>query len=116
MRIKDYFGGIGNIYISSKDSKFMVRSLDEVLKIITHFDNYPRPGVGLASPATFSRRRLKFNNLTLASPARLALLPSDPTDPKAGGPTQKKADYVLFRRVVEIMQKKGILLLRVYKK
>ena len=41
MRIKDYFGGIGNIYISSKDSKFMVRSLDEVLKIISHFDNYP---------------------------------------------------------------------------
>jgi hypothetical protein len=41
MRIKDYFGGIGNIYISSKDSKFMVRSLDEILKIISHFDNYP---------------------------------------------------------------------------
>ena len=41
MRLKDYFGGIGNIYISSKDSKFMVRSLDEVLKIISHFDNYP---------------------------------------------------------------------------
>lgn len=40
-RIKDYFGGIGNIYSSSKDSKFMVRSLDEILKIISHFDNYP---------------------------------------------------------------------------
>nr|YP_009262006.1 LAGLIDADG endonuclease [Chrysoporthe austroafricana]AMX22081.1 LAGLIDADG endonuclease [Chrysoporthe austroafricana] len=39
--IKDYFGGIGNIYITSKDSKFLVRSLDEILKIVLHFDNYP---------------------------------------------------------------------------
>jgi hypothetical protein len=41
MRIKDYFGGIGNIYISTKDSTFVVRSLDDILKIISHFDNYP---------------------------------------------------------------------------
>lgn len=41
MRIKDYFGGIGNIYTTSKESKFTVRSLDDILKIILHFDNYP---------------------------------------------------------------------------
>jgi hypothetical protein len=41
MGIKDYFGGIGNIYTTSKDSKFFVRSLDDILKIISHFDNYP---------------------------------------------------------------------------
>lgn len=41
MRIKNYFGGIGNIYTNSKDSKFTVRSLDDILKILLHFDNYP---------------------------------------------------------------------------
>lgn len=41
MRIKIYFGGIGNINTNSKDSSFTVRSLDEILKIILHFDNYP---------------------------------------------------------------------------
>jgi len=41
MQIKDYFGGIGNIYISKDKSRFTVRSLDDILKIITHFDNYP---------------------------------------------------------------------------
>lgn len=41
MSIKNYFGGIGNIYTTSKDSKFTVRSLDDILKIILHFDNYP---------------------------------------------------------------------------
>jgi len=41
MQIKAYFQGIGNIYISGDKSKFTVRSLDEILKIITHFDNYP---------------------------------------------------------------------------
>jgi len=39
--IKDYFGGIGNIYTTSKDSKFLVRSLDEILKIVSHFYSYP---------------------------------------------------------------------------
>ena len=41
MQIKAYFQGIGNIYVSGDKSKFTVRSLDEILKIITHFDNYP---------------------------------------------------------------------------
>lgn len=41
MQIKDYFGGIGNIYISKDKSRFTVRSLDDILKIIAHFDNYP---------------------------------------------------------------------------
>ena len=41
MQIKAYFQGIGNIYISGDKSKFTVRSLDDILKIITHFDNYP---------------------------------------------------------------------------
>jgi hypothetical protein len=41
MQIKDYFGGIGNIYISKDKSRFTVRFLDHILKIITHFDNYP---------------------------------------------------------------------------
>jgi len=41
MQIKDYFGGIGNIYISKDKSRFTVRSLDDILKIILHFDNYP---------------------------------------------------------------------------
>lgn len=41
MRIKNYFGGIGNIYTNSKDSNYTVRSLDEILKILLHFDNYP---------------------------------------------------------------------------
>ncbi len=41
MQIKDYLGGIGNIYANTNDSKFTVRSLDGILKIITHFDNYP---------------------------------------------------------------------------
>lgn len=41
MQIKDYFGGIGNIYTNTNDSKFTVRSLDDILKIISHFDNYP---------------------------------------------------------------------------
>lgn len=41
MQIKDYLGGIGNIYTNTNDSKFTVRSLDDILKIITHFDNYP---------------------------------------------------------------------------
>jgi hypothetical protein len=41
LRIKHYFGDIGKIYITSKDSKFVVRSLDDILKIISHFDNYP---------------------------------------------------------------------------
>jgi len=41
MRIKDYLGGIGNIYTSTKESKLAVRSLDDILKIISHFDNYP---------------------------------------------------------------------------
>ena len=41
MRIKDYLGGIGNIYTNTKESKLAVRSLDEILKIISHFDNYP---------------------------------------------------------------------------
>lgn len=41
MSIKNYFGGIGSIYTTSKDSKFTVRSLDDILKIILHFDNYP---------------------------------------------------------------------------
>lgn len=41
MRIQAYFGGIGKIYITNKDIKYMVRSLDEILKIISHFDNYP---------------------------------------------------------------------------
>ena len=41
LRIKHYLGDIGKIYITSKDSKFVVRSLDDILKIILHFDNYP---------------------------------------------------------------------------
>jgi NADH-ubiquinone oxidoreductase chain 2 len=41
MQIKDYFGGIGNIYTSKDKSRFTVRSLDEILKVIRHFDNYP---------------------------------------------------------------------------
>lgn len=41
MQIKAYFQGIGNVYISGEKSKFTVRSLDEILKIITHFENYP---------------------------------------------------------------------------
>jgi len=41
MQIKDHLEGIGNIYNNSDNSKFMVRSLDQILKIITHFDNYP---------------------------------------------------------------------------
>lgn len=41
MQIKDYFGGIGNIYTNTNDSKFTVRSLYDILKIISHFDNYP---------------------------------------------------------------------------
>lgn len=41
MQIKDYLGGIGNIYTNTNDSKFTVRSLDDILKIIAHFDNYP---------------------------------------------------------------------------
>ncbi len=41
MQIRDYLGGIGNIYTNTKDSKFTVRSLEDILKIITHFDNYP---------------------------------------------------------------------------
>jgi len=41
MRIKHYFGDIGKIYLTNDDSKFVVRSLDEILKIISHFDNYP---------------------------------------------------------------------------
>lgn len=41
MQIKAYFQGIGNIYISGDKSKYTVRSLDDILKIITHFDNYP---------------------------------------------------------------------------
>lgn len=41
MQIKNYFGDIGNIYISKDKSKFTVRSLDDILKIITHFENYP---------------------------------------------------------------------------
>lgn len=41
MQIKDYLGGIGNIYTNSEVSRFTVRSLDDILKIILHFDNYP---------------------------------------------------------------------------
>jgi hypothetical protein len=41
MQIKAYFQNIGNIYISGEKSKFTVRSLDDILKIITHFENYP---------------------------------------------------------------------------
>jgi len=41
MRIQAYFGGIGKIYTTNKDTTYMVRSLDEILKIISHFDNYP---------------------------------------------------------------------------
>lgn len=41
MQIQDHWGGIGNIYNNSDNSKFMVRSLDHILKIITHFSNYP---------------------------------------------------------------------------
>ena len=41
MQIKAYFQGIGNIYISGDKSKFTVRSLDDILKIIIPFDNYP---------------------------------------------------------------------------
>lgn len=41
MQIKDYLGGIGNIYTNTKDSKLTVRSLEDIFKIITHFDNYP---------------------------------------------------------------------------
>jgi hypothetical protein len=40
MRIKDYFGGIGNIFTSSNNSIFVVRSLD-LIKILMHFDCYP---------------------------------------------------------------------------
>lgn len=58
MQIKAYFQGIGNIYISGDKSKFTVRSLDEILKIITHFDNYP-------------------------------LI------------TQKKADFILFKKIID---------------
>jgi hypothetical protein len=41
MQIKAYFQNMGNIYISGEKSKFTVRSLDDILKIITHFENYP---------------------------------------------------------------------------
>lgn len=41
MQIRAYFKDIGNIYMSGDKSKFTVRSLDDLLKIITHFDNYP---------------------------------------------------------------------------
>lgn len=41
MQIQDHWGGIGNIYNNSDNSKFMIRSLDHILKIITHFSNYP---------------------------------------------------------------------------
>lgn len=41
MQIKDYLGGIGNINSNGKISRFTVRSLDDILKIILHFDNYP---------------------------------------------------------------------------
>jgi hypothetical protein len=41
MQIRAYFQDIGNIYMSGDKSKFTVRSLDDLLKIITHFDNYP---------------------------------------------------------------------------
>jgi hypothetical protein len=41
MQIQDHWGGIGNIYNKSDNSKFIVRSLDHILKIIDHFSNYP---------------------------------------------------------------------------
>jgi hypothetical protein len=41
MQIQDHWGGIGNIYNNSDNSKFTVRSLDHILKIIDHFSNYP---------------------------------------------------------------------------
>lgn len=41
MSIKHYLGDIGNIYTSNTDSKFTVKSLDDLFKIISHFDNYP---------------------------------------------------------------------------
>jgi len=41
MQIKDYLGGIGNINSNGKVSRFTVRSLDDILKMILHFDNYP---------------------------------------------------------------------------
>lgn len=94
MRIKDYFGGIGNIYISSKDSKFMVRSLDEVLKIISHFDNYPRPG-GSATRPPSAEGVLSLITLRLASQARLPL-------PREGA-TQKKSDFILFKQIIHKM-------------
>lgn len=39
--IQHHLGGIGTIYSNLDKSKFMVRSLDDILKIITHFSNYP---------------------------------------------------------------------------
>ena len=41
MQIKNYLGGIGNIHIKGNKSIFAIRSLDDILKIISHFDNYP---------------------------------------------------------------------------
>ena len=58
VRIQDYFGGIGKIHITSKSCDYMVRSKDDIIKIISHFDKYP-------------------------------LI------------TQKKADYELFKRIVD---------------
>jgi hypothetical protein len=41
MNIKHYLGDIGNIYTSNTDSSFTVKSLDHLLKIIAHFNDYP---------------------------------------------------------------------------
>lgn len=41
MQIKDYLGGIGNIHTKKDKSILAVRSLDDLIKIISHFDNYP---------------------------------------------------------------------------
>ena len=41
MRIQDFFGGIGNIHFTNRDCDYMVRSIDDIIKIISHFDKYP---------------------------------------------------------------------------
>ena len=41
IRIQDFFEGIGNIHFTNRDCDYMVRSIDDITKIISHFDKYP---------------------------------------------------------------------------
>ena len=41
-RIKLYFGGLGNIYIHSENTlQYKISSLQDLIKIIDHFNKYP---------------------------------------------------------------------------